>query len=203
MAHDELHVHPLAVPAVGVIHRVNVPNAVVVVRNVDELGRHVEGALVAGEVILAVAIVVLKVNVRAAVDHAQIPRAQALFELVVAAVEDDHIRVRDLLHHELAHVLNEQLKRRRLHEGHDLVEHPVGGQHVAVELFHPPHAVVLDEHLLGAVLFLKLFAECERQVVLIVHRDDGDVVERLLFVLLVALFAADEQRLILAGETVF
>ena len=39
--------------------------------------------------------------------HLQIPRAQALFELVVAAVKDDHIRVRDLLHHELAHVLNE------------------------------------------------------------------------------------------------
>lgn len=134
------------------VHRVDVPHAVVVVGNIDKVGRHVERALVAGQVVLAVAVVVLKVDVRAAVDHAQIARAQALFELVVAAVEDDHVRVRDLFHHELTHVLDEQLERRRLHERHDLIEHPVGGQHLAVELFHLPHAVVLNEHLLGAVL---------------------------------------------------
>ena len=75
-----------------------------------------------------------------------------LLQLGRAAVEDQHIRVGDLLHHELAHVLHEQLERRRLHEGHDLVEHPVGGQHVAVELFHLPHAVVLDDASLAVVL---------------------------------------------------
>ena len=203
VAHDELHVDLFAIPAVGMVHRVDVPHAVVVVGNVDEVGRHVERALVAGQVVLAVAVVVLKVDVRAAVDHAQIARAQALFELVVAAVEDDHVRVRDLFHHELTHVLDEQLERRRLHEGHDLVEHPVGGQHLAVELFHLPHAIVLNEHLLGAVLLFKLLAESERQLLFVVYRDNGDVVERLLLVFFVALFTADQKRPVLAGEAVF
>ena len=202
MAHDELHVHLLAVPAVGVIHRVDVPHAVVVVGNVNELRRHVERTLVAGEIILAVAVVVLKVDVRAAVDHAQVARAQRSLQLLRAAVEHQHVRVRDLLHHQLPHVLHEQLERRRVDKGHDLIEHPVGGQHVAVELFHLPHAVVLDEHLLRPVLLFQLLAERERQLLLVVHGHDRHVVERLLLVLLVALLAADEQRLILAGEAV-
>ena len=98
--------------------------------------------------------------------------------------------------------LDEQLERRRLHERHDLIEHPVGGQHLAIELFHLPHAVVLDEHLLRAVLLFKLLAESERQLLFVVHRDNGDVVERLLLVFFVALFAADQKRPVLAGEAV-
>ena len=193
----------LAIPAVEVVHHVYIPHAVIVVGNVNEVGCHIERALVAGEVILAVAVVVLQIDVRAAVDHAEIAGAERLLQLGRAAVEDQHIRVGDLLHHELAHVLHEQLERRRLHEGHDLVEHPVGGQHLAVELFHLPHAVVLNEHLLGAVLLFKLLAESERQLLFVVYRDNGDVVERLLLVFFVALFAADQKRPVLAGEAVF
>ena len=53
------------------------------------------------------------------------------------------------------------------------------------------------------MLLFKLLAESERQILFVVYRDNGDVVERLLLVFFVALFAADQKRPVLAGEAVF
>ena len=77
VAHDELHVDLFCHPSGRDGPSRRRTHAVVVVGNVDEVGRHIERALVAGEVILAVAVVVLQIDVRAAVDHAEIAGAEA------------------------------------------------------------------------------------------------------------------------------
>ena len=202
MAHDELHVDGFPRPAVRVVHDVHIPDAEIVVGNVDDLLLQVKGAGIVIVVVLAGAVLHLQIDVRPAVHHAEVPLAQGIPQLRGAAVEHQHVRVGDLLHHHLAHVLGVHLKGGRLDEGHDLVQHPVGGQDFPVKAFHLPHAVVLNEDLLRSILLLPLFELGALQILLVLHGDNGDVVQGSGVVLLLALLAADQQGPVLAGEAV-
>ena len=202
VAHDKLHVDHLARPAVRVIHHVHIPHTEVVIRHVDQVLAQVEGALVAGEVVLAGAVLHLQVNVSPTVHHPKVPLPQGVPQLRRTAVEHQHVRVGDFLHHQLAHILGVHLKGGGVDEGHDLVQHPVGGQNLPVQPLHLPHAVVLDQHLFGVVLFLQLLQVGALQVLLVLNGDDRHVVQSVFLVLLLALFAAEQQGGILAGEAV-
>ena len=125
-----------------------------------------------------------------------------LSQLLIAAVEDQQIGVEHLLHHELAHVLEIDVERRRVDKAHDLIEDPVRGQTVAVERLHHPHAVVLDDDLLGAVLLLELFKQLRRQLRRIIDRVGKDVAQHAWVILQLALLAADQQRPVLLREAV-
>ena len=202
VAHEQLHVNGLARPAVGVVHNVHIPHAVIVVRNVNDLLVQVKGTDLTVVVVLAVAVIVLQIDVRTAVHHPQIPLPQGGLQLIGAAVEHQQIGVGDLLHHDLTHVFCVGLKGPRVHKGHDLIEHPVGRQHLPVQPLHGPHAVVLDQDLLGLVLLFPLLALGAGQGALLVHGNNSHVVQRLLLVFQFAFLAADEKRFILPGEAI-
>ena len=192
----------MPVVALRVVHDVHIPDAEVLVRDVQHLRRQVEGAGVAVVVVLAGAVLHLQVDVRPAVHHAEVPLAEGVPGLGGAAVEDDEVRLGDLLHHQLAHVPGVEVEAVALHKAHDLVEDPVGGEDVLIEGRQGPHAVVLDEDLTGAVLLLALFQEGAGEAFLILHRHHGDIFQELLVVLLVALLAAEEEGAVLLGEAV-
>ena len=191
-----------AVVALRMVHHIHIPDAEIVVRDVDDLLIKVEGALVAGEVVLAGAVHIFQIDVRPAVHHPEIPLPQAVPQLRGAAVEHQHIRIGDLLHHQLAHVLGVDVEGGSLHKGHDLIQHPVGRQDVPVKAFHLPHTVVLDEYLLGFILLLPRLQLGALQVCFLLYGDNGHVVQGSGVVLLLALLAADQQGPVLAGEAV-
>ena len=202
MAHNELRVDQLAQIAVGVIHDVHVPDTEILVGNFNHILIHVEGALVAGEVILAVAVVVFQEDVGAAVHHAQIAAAQSVFEFLGAAVEHQHVRVGDLFHHQLAHVFGIHLKGGGLYKGHDLIQNPVGRQDFAVQPLDLPHAVVFNQDLLGLVLLFQLLHVGAFQVLLVLNGDHGHIVQNLGVVFQFAFLAAQEQSPVPAGKAV-
>ena len=83
-----------------------------------------------------------------------------------------------------------------------MIEDPVGGQHLPVQPLHGPHAVVLNEDLLGLVLLFPFLALGTGESGLLVHCDHGHVVQSLLLVFQLALFTADQEGFVLAGEAV-
>ena len=72
-------------------------------------------------------------------------------ELVVEAVEDDHIGIRDLVIDELPHVLVVGKEGGRIEEGHHLRDEPAVW-HGVEELLKLPHPVVFEDDAVGAVL---------------------------------------------------
>ena len=144
MAHNELHVQHFARVALRMVHHIHIPNAEVLVGNVDDLLVQVKGTFVTGEVILAGAVHIFQINVSPTVDHAQVPFPQRIPQLRSTSVKHQHVRVGDFLHHQLTHVFGVHIKCAGLHKGHDLIQHPVGGQDFSVKTLHLPHAVVLD-----------------------------------------------------------
>ena len=155
-----------------------------------------------GDILLAGAVLVLQIDVCPAVGHAQIFGPQLGAELFVAAVEDKHIGVGHLLHHQLPHVFQVRLKGVGVHEADDLIQHPVSRQRLAVQRLHHPHAVVLYNDLLGLILLLQLFQQLDGQLSLILHGVGEHIVQRLGIVLLLAFLAANEQSAVLGGKTV-
>ena len=117
-------------------------------------------------------------------------------------VEDQQVGVGDLLHHQLAHVLHVHLEGAGIHQAHDLIEYPVGGETLAVELLHAPHAVVLHDDLLGTVLLFQLLQEVGGQLLLVLHGVGEHVGEVLGGVAQVALLTAQEQGAVLGGKAV-
>ena len=202
VAHEQLHVNGFPCPAVRVIHYVHIPDTVVIVRNVDHRLVQIKGADLTVVVVLAVAVQIFQIDVRPAVHHPQIPLPQCGLQLIGAAVEHQQVGVGDFFHHDLAHVLGIGLKGIGVHKGHHLIEDPVGGQHLPVQPLHGPHAVVLNEDLLGFVLLFPFLALGAGESGLLVHRDHRHVVQCLLLVFQLALLAADQEGFVLTGEAV-
>lgn len=90
-------------------------------------------------VVLAGAVVALQIDVRLTVQQPQVPPAQGVPQGLIAAVDDDHVRVAQLLHHEGGHVLGVALKGGTLGGDDDLVEDPVLGQGLLIEVLEHPH----------------------------------------------------------------
>ena len=202
VAHEQLHVNGFPCPAVRVIHHVHIPDTVVIVRNVDHRLVQIKWTDLTVVVVLAVAIQIFQIDVRPAVHHPQIPLPQCGLQLIGAAVEHQQVGVGDFFHHDLAHVLGIGLKGIGVHKGHHLIEDPVGGQYLPVQPLHGPHAVVLNEDLLGFVLLFPFLALGAGESGLLVHRDHRHVVQCLLLVFQLALLAADQEGFVLTGEAV-
>ena len=87
-----------------------------------------------------------------------------------------------------------------VHRRDNLHDFPLARQHTAAQPLNRPDAVVLDDDALRLILLVQRFHLLRVHLVRFVEDDDGRVLRRL--VLLNALFAADDQRLLPAREVV-
>ena len=162
----------------------------------------IEGGHLRSDVLLAGAVLVFQIDIGPAVHHPQVAAAELGPQLLVAVVEDQHIGVADLLHHQLAHILYIHLEASGVHQTHDLVEDPVGRQAISVQRLDHPHTVILDDDLLGPVLLLQLLEQLRSQLTLLVHRVGKHIAQHTGVVLQLPLLAADQQGTILLGKAV-
>ena len=202
VAHNGLEGHLHALVAVGVVHHIHIPDAVVVVGHLQLAAGQVEGGHLRRHILLAGAVGVLQIDVGTAVHHPQVAAAELGAELLIAAVEDQQVRVGDLLHHQLAHVPHIRLKGVGVHQAHDLIQDPVGGQTLPVQRLDLPHTIVLDDDLLGTVLLFQLLEKLRRHLLRLVDGVGEHVAQHLGVVGRLALLAAQQQRPVLSGKAV-
>ena len=157
------------------LHGVHVEQAVVLVGDLNDILIQIKGALVAGVVILAGAVLVFQIDGGPAVDHLQVAAAEGGGQLGGAAVEHDHVGAGQLFHHQLSEVAGVAVKGGGLHKGHHLIQQPVGGENLGLQFAQLPHAVPLDDDLLGLVLLFQLFQQGELQIAFIFNVHHGDV----------------------------
>ena len=200
LGYDAAEFHRLALVALGIVHAVGVPEAVVVIAQLQHRYGQVEGTQ-AIVVVLHPVVGVLQVHLRPAVEHFQVALTQDLRQLVSAAVKDDQIGLPELLHHQAGHVFGVAVEGGGLHNGDDLVQVPVPGEggHGLGDL---PHAVVLHHDLGGMVLRLQglHFGQVQVLLALQVDGDHVKLAQGRVVIFLLTLLADQEEGALILGE---
>ena len=111
------------------------------------------------------------------------------------AVENHHVRLLHFLHGKLAHIGKVGGESGGIGHRHHLKNLPALGQCV-IQHLHGPHAVVLYQHPVYAVLFGVVFQKLPRQSLLAFYRQHGHVAARkfLRLVFYFAVLAKHKQR---------
>ena len=197
-----LDVDGLAVVAVGMLHRVQIEDAELGVRDLDDLGAHVVGQILVAHAVVHGAVGVLEEDAGGVVHGQHRAPIGALGRLLGAAVEDHQIGLGQAVGHERAHVLEIDLEGGGIHQRDDLRQIPALGLLGGIERLKQPGAVVFDNHALGAILLVQLHELF--QILRLVQRLQHGVgaMQELGVVFLLALLAAQQQRALALGEAV-
>ena len=167
--------HRLSVITLAIVKRVQIPESELLVRNDNRILRQVERRLRFPDVD-HLSFSILKGTDRLSVDC--LHGSAELLKILVrrAAVEDDKLCVHEDVAHHLAHVLKVHLECGSVHKRDHLRHFPALRPVRGTELHRVPGSVELDEDALRLMFLLKTLHKSSRQIRLVLHAFDEDIV---------------------------
>ena len=192
----------LALVALGVVLDVNIPDAVIVILQLQVVAVQRVGEDVLHLQLLAT--LVLKDDLAHAVDRPDGPLPARQRHVRGAAVEEHHVCLGHLVHDHGLHVGAVHLKGSGVDDVDGLVQSPLPGQLQIPEDLDGPHAVILQQDALGLIAPLHLVQKAAGELGLVLHRHQTAVAlgQLLLVVLLLAVLTADEHGALAVVEVV-